>query len=508
MTSRIEYPISGKHRRGVSGTLVGWRRRLRIFCLILAATAIASQAQDEQPSTNSVKFTTLFNFDGSNGDGPLGTLVQGTDGNFYGTASGGAIGNGTVFKITPSGELTTLHQFDGTDGNQPGGLVLATDGNFYGTAAGGTSNACTFGCGAIFKITPGGALTTLHNFDGSDGAYPQTLIQATDGNFYGTTDEGGAVNFCFQGCGTVFRMSPSGAVTTLYNFCSENGCVDGSNPEGALVQGTDGNLYGPTFFGGASNACPTLGCGTVFKITPAGVLTTLVSFNLTNGASAAAGLVQGRDGNFYGTTEGGGADDICQTFVCGTVFKITQRGAVTTLHTFTYPGTSDGLQPSAALVLATDGSFYGTTAEGGANGDGTVFRITPDGSFTLLHSFDGTDGSSVFDGLFQGTDGSFYAPTFLGGANGDGTVFSLSVGLGPFVETVPTSGKVGTPLTILGTELTAATSVRLGGKEAAFTVVSASEITATVPPDARTGFVTVHTPSGTLKSNMKIRVTP
>ncbi len=210
------------------------------------------------------------------------------------------------------------------------------------------------------------------------------------------------------------------------------------------------------------------------------------------------GLVQANDGNLYGTVEEGGANGF------GTVFKITLSGKLTTLHSF--DGT-DGEYPAAGLVQGTDGNLYGTTLNGGTNGDGTVFKITPRGKLTTLHSFDGADGSETFAGLVQATDGNLYGAPEEGGANGDGTVFRLSVDLGPFVETQPTSGKVGTADKILGTNLTGATSVTFDGTAAVFKVVSKSLITTTVPAGATTGKVEVKTPRGTLKSNVDFRVT-
>jgi len=263
------------------------------------------------------------------------------------------------------------------------------------------------------------------------------------------------------------------------------------------VQATNGNFYGTTEIGGAD------GYGTVFKITPKGALTTLYSFcaqlNCTDGATPYAGLVQATNGNFYGTTFNGGADGY------GTVFRITSRGTLRTLHSF--DGT-DGASPIAGLVQATNGNFYGTTEIGRANGEGTVFEITPRGTLTTLHSFAGADGAFPFAGLAQDTDGNFYGTAYQGGTANDGTVFSLSVGLGPFVETLPTSGKVGAKVIVLGTNLTGATSVTFNGTAATFTVVGNSEITTTVPTGATTGTVEVTTPKGTLQSNVPFRVTP
>ena len=413
-----------------------WSIRACGIFLLWAATAVALPAQT---------FTTLYSFNGTDGVYIIAGLVQGTNGNLYGTTEeGGAIARGTVFEITPSGTLTTLYTFC-------------------------SQSNCT------------------------DGQYPVAgLVQGTDGNFYGTTGNGGA-----GGDGTVFKITPSGTLTTLHSF----DITDGEDPRAALIQGTNGNLYGTTYEGGAN------GYGTVFKITPNGTLTTLHSFDKKSGNYPVAELVQSTDGDVYGTTSAGGADR------GGTVFKITPSGKLTTLHSF---DVTDGATPVAGLIQSTDGNFYGTTLYGGANGDGTVFEITPSGTLTTLHSFTGgTDGASPYAGLVQDTNGTFYGTTYEGGANGScdvtggcGTVFSLSVGLGPFVDTNPTSGKVGKAVKILGTSLTGSTSVTFNGTAATFTVVSASEITTTVPNGATTGTVQVVTPGGTLSSNVPFTVTP
>ena len=394
----------------------------------LCASGSQSAAQTDTTTDVGTTFTSLFSFADTNGEAPVGALVQATDGNFYGTTvEGGAIGDGTVFKITPSGTLTTLHNFDGTDGFSPeGALVQATNGNFYGTTAFGGAN----GKGSVFEITPNGALTTLASFNGTDGELPEAgLIQATDGNFYGTTSRGGANKLCpprrTLTCGTVFKITPSGTVTTLASFGEEGGSV----PFSPLIQATDGNFYGTT---------PS----TVFKVTPSGALTTLAIVS-----SSYAGLVQATDGNFYGTTEYGG-NDACDGG-CGTVFKVTPSGTLTTLLSF-----ASSANPVAALIQATDGNLYGTTGVGGANDDcggsapgpigcGTVFKVTLSGALTTLFSFDSADGAGPQAALVQGTNGEFYGTTAVGGASGAcssqgyvgcGTVFSLSAGLGPFVE--------------------------------------------------------------------------
>jgi uncharacterized repeat protein (TIGR03803 family) len=403
------------------------------ICVLCLADAIASPAQT---------FTTLSNFNEI--DGSPNSLVQGTDGNFYGTtAYGGAIspcppsndgpGCGTVFEITPAGLLTTLHSFNGSDGSAPNGLIEGSDGKFYGiTSGGGILTQCNgSGCGTIFSIIPGGTPVTLYNFcsqtncaDGSNPSAP--LAQGTDGNFYGTT-AGGANN-----SGTFFKITPSGALNTIYSF-------DGNNfsAPNALVQGTDGNFYGTTVGGGALGCGPSSpfgDCGTILKITPEGVPTLLYSFCLQHGGcpdgSNPSGLVQGTDGNFYGTTAHGGNLVACDTlaypvyFSCGTVFKITPGGTLTTLHLF---DSTDGGWPLSGMIQGNDGNFYGTTELGGANGLGTIFKMTPAGTLITLYTFPGPGGGPAW--LIQAASGIFYGITASGGTNYDSTVFSFAIGL-------------------------------------------------------------------------------
>src|ERR1022692_897031 len=360
----------------------------------------------------------------------------------------------------PAQTLTTLFSFDGTDGAVPqAGLVQATNGDLYGTTYGGGTNSA----GTIFKITPGGTLTMVYSFcsqtNCADGAYPEAgLVQAANGDLYGTTYGGGT-----HGYGTVFKITPGGTLTTLYSFCFQSGCTDGVEPRAGLVQAANGDLYGTTW-GGARG-------GTIFKITPGGTLTTLDSFCSRSGCTAYpyAGLVQAANGDLYGTTTSGGANN------SGTIFKITPTGTLTALHRFN--GT-DGVEPTGGLVQAANGDFYGTTYGGGANGLGTVFKITPSGTLTTLYSFcsqtNCADGNDPYSGLVQATNGDFYGTTLEGGSNNGGTVFRLSVGLGPFVKPRPPFGKVGAAVKILGTNLTGATSVGFNGTAAVFEVVSSS----------------------------------
>jgi uncharacterized repeat protein (TIGR03803 family) len=370
-------------------------------------------------STNS-PLTTLYSFSSGDGSSPNG-LVQGSDGNFYGTTEyGGAYTNpeseglGTVFKMTPLGALTTFYSFSDIDGANPvAGLVQGADGNFYGTTENGGAYEDRWGdtFGTVFKITTNGTFTSLYSFSGSDGANPAAgLVPGADGNFYGTTSYGGVDYYLDDG--TAFKISANGSFASLVSFSGR----DGIDPEGTLVQGADGNFYGTTADGGRS-----LQNGTVFRMTTNGTLNTLYSFTGGNdGASPVAGLMRGADGNFYGTTEYGGTNG------SGTVFKIMTNGTLSTLYSFT--GGGDGANPAAGLVLGTDGNFYGTAEYGGANGSGTVFKITPGGVLTLVYTFTGGDDGAYPDSaLVQGTDGNFYGTTSSGGAHGNGAIFRLSL---------------------------------------------------------------------------------
>ncbi len=476
----------------------------------LASAVVLVLAVITAPSAQAQTYTTLYSFDGTDGANPQAGLVQATNGDFYGTTAGGGANNyGTVFKITPSGTLTTLHSFDQKDGQTPlAPLVQAGDGSLYGTTQYGGSGIPEGG--TVFKITPSGTLTTLYNFCSqsscADGERPFAgLVQASNGDFYGATGYGGA-----HGVGTVFKITPSGTLTTLYSFCSQTNCPDGSVPVGTLVQDRDTkDLYGTTVNGGANG-----GGGTIFKITPDGTLTTIYSFcaqaGCMDGSAPEAGLIKVSGGDFYGTTYGGGANE------AGEVFKINCTGKLTTLYSFcSESGCTDGEYPLAGLALGSDGNLYGTTQYGGAGGSdcgscGTVFKITPTGTLTTVHSFSATNGDGAYPlaALIQDTNGSFYGTTTAGGSDGPGIVFSFSVGLGPFVETQTTSGKVGATVKILGKQLTGATGVTFNSTAAVFTVVSSSLITTTVPADATTGFVTVTTPKRTLRTNVEFRVTP
>jgi uncharacterized repeat protein (TIGR03803 family) len=439
--------------------------------------------------THGQTVTNLAVFNGSDGNYPMGPLTQATDGNFYGmTQYGGAYSAGNVFQLTPDGKLSNLYSFcsqaNCADGWDPQyGPILGADGDLYGaTFLGGVGDG-----GTIYKLTLGGKLTTLYTFctvSCEGGAAPNGIIQGSNGNFYGTTRGGGHF-----GWGTIFEISSTGEFTLLYTFCSLKGCADGREPEFPLIQASDGNFYGATPFGGST------GTGVFYEITPAGAYQVLYNFDAQPNT-----IIENASGNFVGTTQGSG-------LLYGVVFEITANNQYSVLHTF--DGT-DGAYPVGGLTLANDGNFYGMTYGGGATDLGTIFLITQTGELRSLHNFCDprcNTGQGPVSSFFQGTDGTLYGTTTCGWHACLGNVFTLTNNLSPLVETVPTMGKAGTHVLILGNNLTGSTSVAFNGEAAVFTVNSDTYITAIVPKRAATGTVQVVTPTGTLSGNPQFVVT-
>ncbi|WP_187293880.1 choice-of-anchor tandem repeat GloVer-containing protein [Gloeobacter kilaueensis] len=282
--------------------------------------------------------------------------------------------------------------------------MVGDDGNYYGT----TTSGGAYNLGTVYRLTPEGKLTTLHSFSGSkDGFNPKgRLLKASDGNFYGTTMSGG-----IAGQGTLFRITPQGQLKILYTFTSQS---DGGLPNGGLIQARDGYIYGTTSFGGANFG------GTIFRLLPGESLTTIYAFGFNDGTNPASGLTETRDGKLYGTTASSGPSG------GGSVFRLDGPGSLVPLYFFNSFSSGGGSSPQAALIEGSDGNLYGTTFSGGVAGfTGTAFRITPDGNLTMLHSFSGFEGSSPQAELFEADDGNFYGTTSGGGLLNGGTIFQL-----------------------------------------------------------------------------------
>jgi len=347
---------------------------------------------------------TLFAFNGTNGESPQ-RLLEGTDGNLYGiTLAGGAANLGTVFKLTPAGVLTTLASFHGGDGAYPSALLQGRDNNFYGTTGFGGAfchGSSPSGCGTVFQMTTGGVLRTLISFNDANGTIPNSLVQGVDGNLYGTVLGGEP-----SGDGRVFRITPDGALASVVIFNGANG-----RSPGGLVIGRDGNFYGTTSAGGSN------GFGTVFRVTPSGELTSVFAFEFPSDHGTA---MQSVDGNLYGTARGWEH----YPHQDGLLFKITPAGEFTALASFGSPG---GYGVSA-FVQAHDGDFYGTTGGGGNEDVGTAFKMTPGGAFTTLASFGETSAGPLFlpQGLIQARDGNFYGIASAHGISYPDTVFKMT----------------------------------------------------------------------------------
>jgi uncharacterized repeat protein (TIGR03803 family) len=371
--------------------------------LLLAIMVLPSPAAGQGTAT----LTSIADTDGAL---PRTGLTLGPGGNLYGVdTAGGANGDGTVFMVTPAGDMSTIHAFMGSDGQSPESrLVLGADGNLYGTTLQGGPEAD----GTIFRITPAGALTTIYPHGGSD------LVVGPNGDLYGTVQSGAA-----SVTGSIFKIALDGSgYETLYSFSGLGS--DGGWPVAGLTLGSDGNYYGSTTQAGNT------GSGTIFQFTPSGSLATLHAFNGVDGSCVRGDLVQGGDGNLYGTASfGGNADGLAGV---GSIFMITTGGDFNTVHTF---DSSDGQYPVPGLMLGTDGALYGVTAYQNALGGGSVYRLGWDGAFSTILTFDGLDGSDPLGSLAQGADGTVYGTTAYGGNDytgiytGSGTVFSLAAGL-------------------------------------------------------------------------------
>lgn len=461
----------------------------------------------------------LTELNGTTGTYPYGGVTLGADGNFYGTTSlGGTNGFGTVFKVTSAGVLTVLHNFTGgADGSEPiSPPVLANDGNYYGVTAGSESASAS----TLYKITPSGVYSQVHIFTTAEGSVCEFSLLGSDGNLYGGCESGGSSNG-----GTAYKVSTAGKVTVLHNFTTS----DGTSPGLPMAQGSDGNYYGVAYQGGASNF------GTVWRVSATGVFKKLHDFTGgADGASPVGGLTLGTDGLLYGAATGGGisSNPACNNN-CGVLYKITNAGVLTTLYSF---DSTTGSYPQESLMLDTNGKLYSITYSGGAFNNGSFFSLDVglaafarlvNGSAKVAAKIGilGQGFSSATVVKFAGVQattvtrtGSTYLTVTVptGALSGSVTVTTGATTLTsntnfnvlPTVASfTPSSGPVGTVVTINGTGLTQTTAVTFNTTVAtAFTVISDSQITATVPTGATTGKIKVTTKGGSATSTTSFTV--
>jgi uncharacterized repeat protein (TIGR03803 family) len=460
------------------------RATFRSFLLLLIPLCFFGPCTQLSAQTFSSVYSFNCSTDGCDNQQPI-SLTQGRDGNLYGQSlSQGPNGDGTVWKITPSGTFSPVWDFVYSNTtNAVGGVTLALDGNFYGTDGFGGTN----GVGYVFKLTPAGVLTILYSFDNStDGGYDASpLTLGLDGNLYGSD---------WYNC-YIFKIT---VTTGKFSIVKTNTCPPTSNA--GFVLGSSGLFYGATTGGGAN------GYGEIFSMTTAAKITTLHSFSPTdgNGINPYGIPVQASDGNFYGTTlatsSSGGN---------GVIYQMTPSGTYKVLHTLASNG-SEGCNMYAGLLSASDGNLYGTANNCGPNGDGTLFQITRTGTFTVIHAFDTTDGNNPWVPPAQLTNGTLYSVVNGGTTSGSGGVYKLtSASFAPFIIVQNYSAHSGQSINILGSALKGATAVNFGSIPAtSFKVSSANYMTAVVPPTAITSVVSVTTPSGTFSARGNLKVVP
>jgi uncharacterized repeat protein (TIGR03803 family) len=381
---------------------------LQLLALVLTMFAAGSaQSQTNVALTTLYAFTARVSSTNSDGVFPNAALVLASDKNMYGTASeGGAFGYGTVFRITASGNFTTLAHFDGQNGRNPSApLIQGVDGALYGT----TQNGGTNNVGTVFKITTNGTLTRLYSFTGGfDGAYPVGLVQRQDALLFGVTQSGGTNN-----AGTVYSLTTNGVLTRLFSFNNTNG----SSPRAPLLPLADGNgnFFGTTHSGGTS------GAGTVFKMSPGGALLFSWPFNYTNGSQPDCTLLEAPDGTFYGTTRSGGPGNGTNGY--GSIFRMALDGTIFPVAFF---DNTNGSFPECTLLQGKDGNLYGTTSS-----FGSVFKATTSGIITPLVSFVSSNftwGLFPKGGLIEGPDGNFYGVTQQGGSTASqGSIYRINI---------------------------------------------------------------------------------
>jgi uncharacterized repeat protein (TIGR03803 family) len=485
--------MKSNHRQDRRSRMIAMALTTLAAVIMTAGVVVPAQAQTP---------TVLHTFMQTQTDAcaPRGNIVQGRDGNMYG-GGGACAGNGAIYKISPAGVESIFFSFPPQWTNCGGaGLTLGSDGNFYGACEGG--NPAT-GLGSIFRLTPAGVFTDLHDFTGANGdslpMYPP--IQGADGNFYGVS--GNEV----QVCGNVYKLTPAGVYTNLHTFVFNNSECHSSN----LVQASDGNLYGTL----ANCTLPgSVGC--VYRISTAGVFKEIHGFAFTTGEVPCTGLIQGRDGKLYGATQQGAANGN------GNIYKMTIVGVATDIHDFnnaTDASCVNNVGPPVNLLQVADGRFYGVNPAYGPNGTGSIYKLTSAGVFTaFLFPNPPVDGDLPSSTLIQHTNGLVYGTTPSGGGGSggcpntcQGTFFGVATGDAPFVSLEPTqkAGNVGAKVGVFGGGFTSASVVKFGGVAAkSVTLSGTTYLTAVVPTGAHTGPVTVTTGTTTRTSPQTYRVKP
>jgi uncharacterized repeat protein (TIGR03803 family) len=431
-------------------------------------------------------YTELHNFDWhKEGANPLypALVAQGQDGSLYGTLQTQLSGEGSVFNSSLLGVVNQIYGFTGDDGEFPqSGLSLGFDGNFYGT----TEEGGPLRLGTVFKISPGGGMTVLHEFTGSqdDGAFPWVPpVQAPDGNIYGATYNGTYP-------GIAYKITPSGVFSMLTTLPSKT--------QAPFILGADGNLYGTTPYGGDFNL------GTVFQLTTKGKLKIIHSFGSTDAQHPFGPVLQAADGKLYGTTPWGGTNGL------GTVYVMSISGAgYKILHQFQ---ALDGENPASGMVQGSDKFLYSVATMGGSNGQGTLFKISTTGkTFSVLYNFDTQLGAQPTGTPTLHTNGTIYGVTYTGGPQfaGYGVLYSFTNNLKPFASLVViSSGKVGDSVGILGQGFSKATGVQFGSGPGTFTAVSDTYMIASPATNATTGPVTILEPGGNLVTTQTFSVLP
>jgi uncharacterized repeat protein (TIGR03803 family) len=482
--------MKSNYRQGKSSGMTAMLLIMFAAVVIFAGAAVPAQAQTP---------TTLHAFPLVTTDAcePEDNIVQGRDGNMYGIGVSCGTSSGAVYKISPAGTESVVFNFPSGWSSCFSGLTIGSDGNFYGTCF-----TTPTGNGSIFQLTPAGVFTDKHDFTGTNGDTEPVYgpMQATDGNFYGVTGD-----YPFT-CGNVYKLTSAGVYTNLHTF-SGNDC----GPASSLFQASDGNLYG-TLYACAINS--GIGNGCVYKISTAGVFKEIFAFSSSTGEQPCTGVIQAKNGNLYGATQSGAANNF------GSIYKLTTAGVFTDLHDFN--GTTDAScgdnigRTTVNLTQVTDGAFYGVNGINGTSGEGSIYKLTSTNVFTdFLFPNPPVDGGSPLATLLQNTNGLLYGTTPSGGPTScnpcQGVFFSVSTGDAAFVNLEPTQRTelVGAHVGMFGQGFSSASVVKFGGVASTSVTRSGSTyLTAVVPVGAHTGAVTVTTGSTTLTSPQTFKVKP